>query len=142
MAVEDHVALVRCHLDGADEGETLRYVPLSEFELWRYMMENRHSRSVSVEGVSFWVAERSAWWNSGFAEEEELVPVLRLRFERPRGNGVREVVERFYPAETYPQAQEALLSHFAGAPQLRLIGAVPGYFVPPESHRIPAALPA
>jgi hypothetical protein len=141
MAAEDHVALVRCRLDGLDEGETLRYVPLNEFELWRYMMENRHSRNVQVENVSLWIAERSAWWNSGYAEEE-LVPVLRLRFERPRENGVREVVERFFPAETYPQAQEALLSHFGGPPRLRLIGAIPGYFVPPESGRVPAARPA
>jgi len=132
---------VRCRLNGADDSETLRYVPLSEFELWRYMMEHRHSREVEIDTVSIWVAERSAWWNSGFAEED-LVPVLRLRFERCREDGVREVIERFFPAETYPQAQEALLSHFAGPPRLRLIGASPGYFVPAEPQRLRTARPA
>jgi hypothetical protein len=128
MSGEEQVALVRCRLDGRDDVDTVRYVPLSEFGLWRYLMEHRHGRSISVDATSLWVAEPASWWNSGF-REEELVPVLRLRFERAHGDGVSEIVERFFPAETYPEAQEALLSHFGG-PQLRLVAASPGYFVP------------
>ena len=124
----DQIALVRCRLDGPDEALETRYVPLQEFELWRYMMENRHGRTVAVETVSVWIAERAAWWNSGFSAEDA-APVLRLRFERRLPSGVAEPVERFFPAETYPTAQEALLSHFAGR-GLRFLSATPGYFLP------------
>ena len=45
--------MVRCHLGpGDDPTESLRYVRLGEFELWRYLMETRHRREVQarVEG--------------------------------------------------------------------------------------------
>jgi hypothetical protein len=121
--------MVRCHLDGPLGAlEAVRYIPLSEFELWRYLMENRHGRQVSVEEVSIWVAEESGTWNSGFTAED-LQPVVRLRLERPGPDGVPIPMERFFPAETYPQAQEALLSHFEESP-CRVLAATPGYFVP------------
>lgn len=121
--------MVRCRLDGPEHAvEVLRYIPLAEFELWRHLMESRHGRRVCVEEVSIWVAEESGAWNSGFAAEE-LLPVVRLRLERPGPHGVPIPMERYFPAETYPRAQEALLSHFEDAP-CRVLGATPGYFVP------------
>jgi hypothetical protein len=45
-------------------------------------------------------------------------------------------IERFFPAETYPDAQEALLSHYVGDTRPQRLVATPGYFVPearPES---------
>jgi len=113
---------------------TLRYIPLAEFELWQHLMESRHGRGVTVEEVSLWVSEQAAWWNSGFAAEN-LVPVLRVRFERPGPNGVLVPIERFFPAETYPQAQEALLRHFEGASRPRNLFATPGYFLPATAPR-------
>ena len=129
MEGAEQIALVRCRLDGLDDSKTLRYVPLSEFKLWRHLMESRHGRAVAVEARSYWVADQATWWNSGFAAED-LVPVLRLRFERLFPDGIAEQVERFFPAETYPQAQEALLGHFREDSEVRLVAAVPGYFVP------------
>jgi hypothetical protein len=134
MGVRERVALVRCRLDGPEAELTaaVRFVPLSEFELWRFLMETRHRRRVTVEAVSVWMAEESAAWNSGFAPED-LEPVLRIRLELPGPYGVPVPVERFFPAETYPRAQEALLSHMPvgrGAPMT----ATPGYFLPVERH--------
>ena len=129
MSASSHVPMVRCRLDGPfDAVEALRYIPLAEFELWRYLMETRHGRHIVIEEVSIWMAEESGTWNSGFAAEE-LQPVVRLRLERPGPHGVAIPMERFFPAETYPQAQEALLSHFEEAP-CRVLAATPGYFVP------------
>jgi hypothetical protein len=95
-------------------------------------MESRHGRQVRIEEVSIWVAEESGTWNSGFAAED-LQPVVRLRLERPGPHGVPIPMERYFPAETYPRAQEALLSHFEDAP-CRVLAATPGYFVP--SHAV------
>ena len=123
--------MVRCRLDGDAAAGAVRYIPLAEFELWRHLMETRHGRSIGVEQISLWVSEEAAWWNSGYAADE-LEPVLRIYFERPGPNGIPIPVERFFPAETYPQAQEALLSHFHGVSPLHDVVATPGYFVPDE----------
>ncbi len=131
MIPPSHVPMVRCRLDGPgplDAVEALRYIPLAEFELWRYLMETRHGRQVWIEEVSIWVAEESGTWNSGFTAED-LQPVVRLRLERAGPHGVAIPMERFFPAETYPQAQEALLGHFEEE-RCRVLGATPGYFVP------------
>jgi hypothetical protein len=130
MSVTEPVPIVRCRLSAPEPSSdaTLRYVPLAEFELWKHLMETRHRRMVSVEAVSIWVAEDAARWNSGFAAED-LQPVLRVHLELPGPHGVPIPVERYFPAETYPQAQEALLGHYVGETRPRRLVATPGYFV-------------
>jgi len=127
----DDVRIVRCRLDGSEEtaSSRLRYVPLHEFDLWRHLMESRHGRQVSIEAVSVWVPEHPALWNSGYLADE-LEPVLRVRLNWLGPLGVPTPVERFFPAETYPQAQEALLSHHPLADEAARVEATPGYFVP------------
>jgi hypothetical protein len=131
MGVSERVPMVRCRLDGSEWSEDgLRYVPLDEFELWRNLMETRHGRRVTVEAISIWMSEEPEIWNSGFAPED-LEPVLRVRVDLPGPHGVPKTVVRFFPAETYPVAQEKLLSHMPGAPEAAVV-ATPGYFVPAE----------
>lgn len=132
------VPVVRCHLDGPEEdvAHTLRYVALAEFELWRFLMEERHRRQVVVEEVSLWVPEDAAHWTS-ITDPEECEPVLRVQFEAPGLLGWPVPVERFMPAETYPQAQEALLAHFTL--RYRAVVAIPGYFVPHRARQAAAA---
>jgi hypothetical protein len=127
--------MVRCRLDARDETSTgaLRYVPLDEFGLWRYMMEHRHGRQVTVEEISIWVAEESARWNS-FEGPDSLEPVLRVRFQQVGVDGMPVPVQRFFPAETYPEAQEALLSHYEDGSR-GVVRATPGYFVPGHASR-------
>ncbi|HEY6546690.1 MAG TPA: hypothetical protein VI589_02255 [Vicinamibacteria bacterium] len=139
MASSEPIPLVRCRLSGAESDSTnaLRYVPLGEFGLWKHLMETRHGRQVSVESISVWIAEESARWNSGFAAED-LEPVLRVRLEVLDESGVCVPVERYFPAETYPMAQEALLKHFEGTQMPERVVAVPGYFVP-RTDRAPEA---
>jgi hypothetical protein len=130
MGVREQVALVRCRLDGPEAAlaTAVRFIPLAEFELWRFLMEKRHRRKVTIEAVSVWMAEDAVRWNSGYAPEE-LEPVLRVRLDLPGPQGVAMPVERFFPAETYPRAQEALLSHMPGGYQAPM-KATPGYFLP------------
>jgi hypothetical protein len=123
------VPMVRCHLaPGEDPAETLRYVRLAEFELWRYMMETRHGRVVVVEEVSLWVPEDGSLLTSAIGDPDLCQAVVRVYFEVPGSHAVPVPVERFLPAETYPEAQAVLLSHFASA--YRELTATAGYFVP------------
>jgi hypothetical protein len=135
MTAQDTVPMVRCRLDARDESAAgaLRYVPLDEFGLWRYMMEHRHGRQVTVEEISIWVAEDSARWSS-FEGPDSLEPVLRVRFQQVDEDGTPMPVQRFFPAETYPEAQEALLRHYDDATR-GVVRATPGYFVPVRSAR-------
>jgi hypothetical protein len=143
MGAREQIPLVRCRLDGPEAGlaAAVRFVPLAEFELWRFLMEKRHRRKVTVEAVSVWMAEDAVVWNSGYAPEE-LEPVLRVRLDLPGPQGVAMPVERYFPAETYPRAQEALLSHMPGGSQAPMT-ATPGYFLPvgwPEASPVVSAV--
>jgi len=135
MTVPDPIPMVRCRLDGSDDlpGRTLRYIPLAEFGLWQYLMEHRHLRRVTVEEVSVWIAEQAALWNSGYVGED-LEPVLRVQFAKAGPQGEPILMERYFPAETYPEAQEALLHHSENSSCQRL-SATPGYFVPAHIHQ-------
>lgn len=135
MKLETPIPMVRCHLDGGedDPAREIRYIPAAEFELWRYFMETKHSRVVTVDEVSVWVAETPAAWDAHM-DADALLPVLRIQFEKPGPDGILVPVVRFFPAETYPQAKAALLSHFD--PRCRWsVSAAPGYFVPATSTR-------
>ena len=128
--------MVRCHLGpGDDPARTLRYIPLGEFELWRFMMETRHQRTITVEDVSLWVPEDASLLTS-IADPELCEPVLRIQFDARGAYGVPVPVQRFLSAETYPEAQAALLSHFESA--YRVVTATAGYFVP-RAARVAAA---
>ena len=128
--------MVRCHMGpGDDPSQTLRYVPLGEFELWRFMMETRHRRTITVDDVSLWVPEDASLLTS-IADPELCEPVLRIEFDARSPYGVPVPVQRFLSAETYPEAQAALLAHFESA--YRVVTATAGYFVP-RAARVAAA---
>ena len=127
------IPLVRCRLDGIDTEAGVRYVPVADFGMWLYLMETRHRRKVEVEAISIWIPE-SGWGEPpDGVREEELEPVLRVLLELPGPHRVAVLVERFFPAETYPEALEALLAHFdstTGPVKTRA-----GYFVGTPSPR-------
>lgn len=128
MAYGDYVALVRCRVEPADTdpAQGLRYVPLSEFGLWQHLMELGHGRRVVVESVSVWIPEALAAQWGGALEDDDLTPVFRVCFEQPGPLGVAVASERFFAAETFQEAREAMLGHLSGVTGLN---AEPGYFV-------------
>jgi len=131
--------MARCQLAGRgaeDRVRTVRYVPLAELGLWLFLMTNRHRRRAWVERISCWLPEDPALWNSGYAEQS-LDPVLRVRFEAMTEQGVVLPVERFLAAFSYPEAQEALLSHYPKRVRAA-IQATPGYFVAEDRARASA----
>lgn len=133
----ESLPMVRCHLDGSDDrpDRVLRYIPAAEFELWRYLMETRHRRTVTIQEIAVWVPDREGVGSE--VDVDELEPVLRIEFEKPRSDGLTVPVRRFLAAETYPDVQAALLAHFD--PLCRgSLAATPGYFVPARERRLPA----
>jgi hypothetical protein len=129
MKRESPLPMVRCRLDDSLDSSHLRYVPAAEFDLWRNFMMTQHNRPVVVDEVSVWVPDTPKVWDAEI-EVDHLEPVLRVRFERPRPESPQTLVPvvRFMPIETYPEAKEALLSHFDPRCQGSLVE-TPGYFV-------------
>lgn len=123
------VAMVRCRLDRDEDrpARGLRFIPATEFDLWRHFMETRHVRLVTVDQVSIWMPETADVWDDE-VDVDAMEPVLRLRFEKIQPDGLPVRVERFLPTETYPEAKAALLSHFDPSCR-RSVRATPGYFV-------------
>jgi hypothetical protein len=80
-----------------------------------------------VEEVSLWVPEEASLLGT-IGDPELCEPVLRIHFEVRGSYGFPVPVERYLAADTYPEAQAALLSHFQLA--YRVVTATAGYFVP------------
>jgi hypothetical protein len=129
MATRERIEMVRCRLGNGLDGAAQRYVPLSEFGLWRYLMESRHRKQVLVDAISVWVPEEPALWNSGVAPED-LEPVVRVRFSAKGVLGASVLVERYLAALSYPQAQEALFAHYTPGTRPMDVQATAGYFLP------------
>jgi hypothetical protein len=121
------VAMVRCRLDGSEEPSELRYIPATEFELWRHLMVTRHDRTVQVDDVSVWVPERSDVGVEG-VDPDCLEAVARVRFERTGPHGTRIPVARFMPVGTLSEGRTALLAHFDVRCRWT-VETTPGYFL-------------
>jgi hypothetical protein len=128
MPLDHALPMIRCRLDGSDDSRDVRYVPASEFELWRHFMASQYGRPVTVDEVSVWLPEDPAILDADI-EAERLEPVLRVQFEKPAPAAAIVVpVVRFLPSETYPEAKEALLGHFDEDCR-KTLEETPGYFV-------------
>jgi hypothetical protein len=79
-------------------------------------MQTRHGRVVTVDDASIWVPEVPQASLDPMIDPtidpDVLLPVLRISFDQPGPQGIAVPVVRFLPNETYPEAKEALLSHF------------------------------
>ena len=128
QARSERIPMVRCHLEpGEDPSFAVRYVPLDEFALWRFLMETRHKRAIHVDEVSVWVPDDASLLGAS-GDPEQYEPVLRIDFQARSELGVPVSVQRFLGAERLPEAQAALLAHFDSANGV--ITATAGYFVP------------
>jgi len=119
--------MVRCHLDGSVDSSNLRYVPASQFDLWRHFMSSSHGRLVTVDEVSSWVPESPDILKSDI-DPERLEPVVRVAFDREPEAAAAVPVVRFLPYDTYPEARASLLGHFDESCQ-ETLEETPGYFV-------------
>jgi len=129
MATRDQIAMVRCRLGNGLDGAAQRYVPLTEFGLWKYLMESRHRKQVLVDAISVWVPEEPTLWSAGVVSED-LEPVVRVRFSARGVLGALVPVERYFAALSYPQAQEALFAHYTPGTRPGDVRATAGYFLP------------
>ena len=53
------IKIVKCTLRSPGEAPTARFVPLREFQLWKYYITHSHDKIVDGEEISIWVDAES-----------------------------------------------------------------------------------
>lgn len=106
-----HPRLIRCTVHGASD--TVRYVELTQFRLWEYMMQHRHNLAVSGHALCLWLGEETFLRNAGpFSHAGELVDVNRILITvfDPDHHYLFDI-QRYVPTEDSTAISNILLSH-------------------------------
>ena len=109
--------IVRCRISrpnaaAADtEANSVRYVPLEIFQLWKLMMTEKHGFAVDDDCVSLWF-DIDGDPNVNYAESNyERVVRLCLCVYSDEAGMFREVV-RYFPCDGYDRIKQAFLAHY------------------------------
>jgi hypothetical protein len=109
------IKMVKCMLRSPGEAPAVRYVPLREFQLWRYYMTHAHEKIVEGQEISVWVDARS-YAEKPPAQARPLESVLRVDLQYwDRALNTATLVQRFFPEEDYPEIKDVFLGHFPDA---------------------------
>jgi hypothetical protein len=106
--------IVRCIVkrdagDGATE--SVRYVPLEVFGLWRSLMVGRHSFNVEVDCASLWF-DIDGDPQVNYAETN-YEPVIRLSlWVYSDDDGMFRKIIRYFPADSYEEIKPCFLAHY------------------------------
>jgi len=130
------VKIVRCYLRSPGDAPTVRFIPLREYDLWKYYMTHRHGKIIEHGHTSVWVEAES--YGSGSSHEappREAVVRVDLQCWHAR-HQTSTLVERYFPLDDYILIRDVFLSHFPDnlapsphPPMKRRIREVKGYFV-------------
>ncbi|MFZ1946900.1 MAG: hypothetical protein WAW06_05090 [bacterium] len=97
---------------GAVADGSVRYVPLEIFDLWKHLMTEKHSFSVSDETVSIWF-DIDGDPNVSYSEANyEKVTRLSLLVYSER-DGMYHKITRYVPSDGYAEIRPRILSHYS-----------------------------
>ncbi len=106
------IKVVKCMLRSPGEAPAVRYVPLREFQLWRYYMTHAHQKIVEGQEISIWVDARS-YSEKPPAQARPLESVLRIDLQYwDRSLHTAALVQRFFPEEEYGAIRDVFLGHY------------------------------
>lgn len=132
--------LVRCLLRSPGEAPYTKYVPLSEFKLWKYYMKNAHGKIIEGEDVSVWLD--SASFDEAVSNGARPVEsVTRISVEYwDAAEQTTNQVERFFPSDGYDDIRETFLTHYPDRSEdgksiaQRRVSETEGYYLLPRVH--------
>jgi hypothetical protein len=113
---KDAVKLVRCLVDKSDScpsGPEIRFVPQTEFDLWKYMVTRQYSFTVSDEKVYLYISRQEYEAQEALYSRLPQVAVNKITlYFFLKADQVLVPVIRFFPQEQYPSIKPVFLSHF------------------------------
>lgn len=110
------IKMVKCMIRSPGEAPAVRFVPLREFQLWRYFMTHAHGKIVEGSEISIWVDAQS------YAEQppeqaRPLEAVVRIDVQYwDQDFNTANLVQRFFPLEDYDIIKETFLRHYHDHP--------------------------
>ena len=133
------IKMVRCSLRSPGEAPSLRFVPLREFNLWKYYMTHRHGKIVEGLETSTWV-DADTYSSAPPQQARPLEAVVRVDLQHWNGeHQTSALVQRFFPLEEYALIRDVFLGHFpdnqepSAHPVIRRrLKEVKGYFIHPS----------
>ena len=107
--------IVRCKVSRSCDGklqESVRFVPLEIFHLWKHLMTGKHDFAVCDESVSIWF-DIDGDPNVSYSDAN-YVKVLRLSLMvYSEKDGMYHKITRFFPADSYQDIKPHILAHYS-----------------------------
>lgn len=138
------VKVVKCMLRAPGEAPAVRYVPLREYQLWKYFMTHSHERIVEGQEISIWV-DAQTYAEKPPEQARPLEAVVRVDLTYwDRALNTSAFVQRFFPLEEYESFRNTFLRHYPDVPApdgrtivRKRISEVRGYYIQPWLPEIP-----
>lgn len=112
------IKLVRCTLgkegdDIRDDGDNVRYVPLEEFNLWSFLMEQKHGFKIKKKEASLWFDDDVYEdWQKNYQEERlERVKELVINWYSPEDDAVLPI-RRYISEKDFERVKDILMNHY------------------------------
>jgi hypothetical protein len=139
------IKMVKCLLRSPGDAPAVRFIPLKEFQIWKYYMTHAHEKIVEGEEVSVWIDARS-YAEQPPAQARPLESVLRidLQYWDSQLHTVA-MIQRYFPLDQYISIREVFLRHYPdvaspdgpGVIRRRFVE-TRGYYIQPRLPEIPA----
>jgi hypothetical protein len=139
------IKMVKCLLRSPGEAPAVRFIPLKEFQLWKYYMTHAHEKIVEGEEVSVWIDARS-YAKQPPIQARPLESVLRidLQYWDSQLHTVA-MIQRYFPLDEYVSIREVFLRHYPdvaspggqGVIRRRFVE-TRGYYIQPRLPELPA----
>ena len=93
--------------------DSIRYVPLDVFDLWKHLMTEKHHFTITDETVSIWF-DIDGDPNVSYAESnyEKVLRFSMMVYSEK--DGMYHRITRYFPTDHYADIKPRLLSHYAG----------------------------
>lgn len=140
------IRVVKCMLRSPGEAPSVRFVPLREYQLWKYFMIHSHEKIVEGEEISVWIDAQS-YAEQPPAQALPLEGVVRVDLQYfDAAMRTTLVTQRFFPTDEYANIKQIFLGHYpdddaepgttrAGAG--KRIRETKGYYVHPRLPSLP-----
>jgi hypothetical protein len=133
------VKLVKCLLRSPGEAPSVRFIPLREFQLWKYYMTHAQEKIVEAQEISIWVDARS-YSEQPPTQARPLESVVRVDLQYwDRALNTVALVQRYFPLDEYETFREVFLRHYPDSPSPagrsvmpKRVGEVRGYYIQPR----------
>jgi len=131
------IKVVKCMLRSPGEAPAVRYVPLREFQLWRYYMTHQHEKIIEGQEISIWIDARS-YSEKPPVQARPLESVLRIDLQYwDRFLNTAALVQRYFPLDDYDTIRDVFLGHYPDVPtsdgrvMRKRLSETRGYYIQP-----------